>query len=155
MKVLEDLPFSWVQPLILSWRIFNTSLPEASALLVLRTSWYCGKHWCDTLFYDAWILVKRLTSGRSKQLVCLISLNSIASWTVRSGACPISIQNSSAHDNRNATNQARNQRGEPPLQNLSSLEKCAGHSLKNLGPSENPLPRLVSQAGYRPATGPN
>jgi len=30
------------------------------------------------------------------------------------------------------------------------LEKCVGHSLKNLGLSENSSPHLVSQAGYGP-----
>jgi len=36
----------------------------------------------------------------------------------------------------------------PPKIFFVPLEKCVGHSLKNLGPSENSSPHLVSQAGY-------
>jgi len=47
--------------------------------------------------------------------------------------------------------QARNQGGRiPPRKIFAPLEKFVGHSSKNLGPSENIAPLLVSQAGCGP-----
>jgi len=56
-----------------------------------------------------------------------------------------------------ASKQARNQRGRrgakpTPEKFSSTLEKCVGHSLKNLGTSQNYSPPLVFQAGFGPAS---
>ena len=61
-------------------------------------------------------------------------------------------------ENRYRRVQARNQGGEAPpakicrlpWKNVQDVVKIIGHSLKNLGPSENSSSPLVSQASYWP-----